>query len=79
MERAGGHQPQHKFLPADHQRVSCVVSALEADDHIGVGREHIDDFALALVPPLRTNHGNCLHVFSPSGVNFAGLRAHLSG
>ena len=79
MERAGGHQPQHKLLAADHQRVSRVVSALEAYDHIGVGRQHIDDFALALVAPLRADHGNCLHVFSPTGVNFAGLRAHLSG
>ena len=79
MERAGRHQPQHKFLPVDHQRVSRVVSALEADHHVGVGREHIDDFALALVPPLRADHGDCLHVFPPAGVNFAGLRAHLSG
>ena len=79
MERAGRHESQNKFLSADHQRVRCVVSALEADDHVGVGREHIDDFALALIAPLRADHGNCLHVSPPTGVNLAGPCAHLSG
>ena len=80
MQRAGGHKPQHEFLSADDQRVSGVVSAAEADDHIGVGCQHIDDFALAFITPLHADYGNCFHFSPPTGIDFAGLlRAHLSG
>ena len=79
MERAGRHESQNKFLSTDHQRMCRIVSALETDDHVGVGREHIDDLALALIAPLRADHGNCFHVSPPTGVNFAGPCAHLSG
>jgi hypothetical protein len=64
MERAGGDQSQNEFFSADDQRVRCVVSALEADDDVSVSGEHIDNLALALVSPLRADHGHCLH-FSP--------------
>src|SRR5260370_22951979 len=64
IERAGRDQGQPDFFSADHQRMCSVVAALEADDNVGVGGEHIDYFALALVPPLRADHGHCLH-FSP--------------
>ena len=35
--------------------VACVVTALAADDHIGLAREHVDDLALSFVAPLRAN------------------------
>ena len=65
MKRAGRNQPQHEFFSVDDQRVRGVVAALKADDHVGVGGEHIDNLALALVSPLRADHGNCFHSFSP--------------
>src|SRR2546423_15408843 len=35
--------------------VAGVVTALPADDHIGLAREHIDDLSLSFVAPLRAN------------------------
>jgi hypothetical protein len=35
--------------------VASVISALTAHDNVGGGREHIDNFALPFVAPLRAN------------------------
>ena len=35
--------------------VARVVTALAADDHIGLAREHVDDLAFSFVAPLRAN------------------------
>src|SRR5690606_35775476 len=52
---AGGNEVKHGLLAADHKRVPGVVPALEAH-HGGcpVGQQ-IDDFALALIAPLRAD------------------------
>jgi len=33
--------------------VACIVSAVEAHDHVGLLRVEIDDFSLAFVAPLK--------------------------
>ncbi len=43
-----------------------VVAALKTNDHVGVGGQQVDDFTLALVAPLRTDHCNCLHNLLPA-------------
>ena len=46
---------QNGFLLADHERVSGVVPALKAHDGARAIRQHVDDGALALVAPLRSD------------------------
>ena len=48
-------------LVADDERVASVVTALEADDHVGAARQPIDDLALAFVAPLGTDHYHIRH------------------
>src|SRR5262245_8153077 len=44
---------KHRLLATDDQRVTGVVSAMEAYDHVGTLGEQIDDLPLSLVSPLR--------------------------
>ena len=67
---AGPHHPGRQQAQlvldiADDQGVAGVVTALEADHHIGPLRQPIDDLALALVAPLRADHGDIAHARSP--------------
>ena len=52
---AGRNQVQNGLAAADHQRVPGVVPALEADHALRMIGEPVDDLALALVAPLRTD------------------------
>ena len=46
------NQAQDGFLAADDQRVTGVVTALEANDALRVVRQPVDDLALAFITPL---------------------------
>ena len=39
--------------------VPCIVAALETDDNLALGTEHVDNLALALVAPLSADD-NCI-------------------
>lgn len=39
----------------NHQRVACVMPALKPHHHIGAGRQPIDNFPFAFIPPLGTD------------------------
>src|SRR5689334_6593881 len=49
---------QHELLAVDVDGVPCVVTALITRHGREVWRQHVDDFALALVAPLRAKHGD---------------------
>ena len=49
-------------LAVDDDRVPCVRPTLVAADEVGVLGEQVDDLALALVAPLRTNDHGGRHV-----------------
>ena len=55
VERARGDEMQYGLMAFDHQRVSRVVAALKTDHDVGIGRQQIDDLALALVAPLEAD------------------------
>ena len=55
VQDAGGNQRQDRLLPAYHQRVTGVVTTLEAGDARRPLRQQVDDLALALVAPLRAD------------------------
>ena len=55
MQDAGRNQRQDRPRAVDHQRMSGVVPALEADDGGDALRQEVDDLALALVAPLRAD------------------------
>ncbi len=65
MEDAGRDEVQDGLLAAHHQRVAGVVAALEADHHVGVLGEEIDDLSLALVAPLGSDDDHVRHVKAP--------------
>ena len=52
MQDARRNQVQYILLVANLYRMPRVVAALIAHDHVGLFREHINDFALALIAPL---------------------------
>ena len=61
--RGAGDDPrrqQRQFVDivADNEGVPSIMSALEADHHIGLGGEPVDDLALALIAPLRADDGD---------------------
>src|SRR3989338_4100759 len=53
---AGWDQVQHRFLAADHQRMTGIVPALKAHHAMGVVGQPIDDFALAFITPLSADY-----------------------
>jgi hypothetical protein len=58
MEDTGRNEVEHE-LPALHEHgMAGVVSALVARHGREVRREHVHDLALALVTPLRAEHGD---------------------
>jgi hypothetical protein len=58
MQDAGRQQPQNELPAVGVDRVSGVVAALIARDDREVRRQQVDDLALALVSPLRAEHGD---------------------
>ena len=58
---AGGQQRQLVCFTVDHQRMAGVVSALEADDDIGLLGQPVDDLAFAFVAPLRADNHHVGH------------------
>ena len=45
---------KNKFLIANFNGMSCVVSALVADNPIGIVREYIDDLSFPLRHPIES-------------------------
>ena len=68
---------QFENLAIDHQRMTGVVAALKPGDHIGALGKPVDDFSLALVAPLGTDHNDVGHQTSPmkTRADIAGGRA----
>ena len=64
-EDAGGNEVEHVALTADFNGVSGVVAALEANHHIDVTGEHVDELSLAFVTPLGPDQNINRHIFSP--------------
>jgi hypothetical protein len=66
------------MLPAvNHQRVPCVVSALEPDDEVRLVCKQIYDLALSLIAPLSAYYDYVRHIFSfPQARNCHPMRAH---
>ena len=60
-QNAARNQLQDELLFADENRVAGVVSALIARDDIEAFGEEIDDFAFALVAPLRAEDDYVSH------------------
>jgi hypothetical protein len=58
---AAGNQVQHIFLGPDKNGVPGVVAALRAHHHIGLLGQHVDDFSLPFVAPLRPNQNSIRH------------------
>ena len=59
---AGGHQVHDEFALFVDDRVSGVVAALIADDHVILLAQKVDHAALSLVSPVGS-HNRCQHVF----------------
>ena len=67
VEDAGRDQVQaERAVFVDH-RVSGIVAALEADHHVGVLGEVVDDASLSLISPLCTDDGGYGHASPPNG------------
>ena len=54
-QNPGGNEMENISRAAVHDGVSCIVTSLAADDHIGLARKHVDDFPFSFVAPLRAN------------------------
>ena len=61
VQDARGNRMQHVLLAPGHHGVAGVVAAREARHDVHVRREQIDDLALALVSPLRSDHHDVRH------------------
>ena len=58
VQNAGRDKMQRVFLALDDDRVSGVVAPGEPHDHLGRGRQQIDNFALAFIAPLRADNNH---------------------
>ncbi len=56
MQYSGRNQRQNGLLAVDDQRVPGIVAALETHHGLHLIGQEIDDFALAFVAPLQTDH-----------------------
>ena len=54
-------QAQLENFAINHQRMACVVTALEARDHIGTFGQPIHDLAFSLVSPLGADNNHIGH------------------
>ena len=64
-EDSGGNQVQHIVLVADFDGVPRVVAALEADHHIHIARQNVDELAFPFVAPLGSDQNVNRHIFPP--------------
>src|SRR5260370_13047511 len=55
-QNAAGHELQDELFPVDDDGVSGIVAAGVASHHRKSLGEHVDDLALALVAPLRSDN-----------------------
>ena len=62
-QNAGGNEVQDVFVAALDDGVAGVISALAADDDVGVAGQDIDDLALAFIAPLRADQYRICHRF----------------
>ena len=69
MQHSGRHEVKDCLLAADHERMSRVVPAVEADDDVGSLCEQIDDLALPFVAPLGADHDEAFRVVKHRGHN----------
>ena len=65
MQDARRDRVQDVLLPPHDHRVARVVAAREPRHDVHVRRQHVDDLALALVPPLRPDDHDVRHGFLP--------------
>ena len=56
VQDAGRQQAQHELAPVGVDGVPGIVTALVAGDDGKIGREQVDDFALAFITPLGAEH-----------------------
>ena len=61
-QNAAGNQLQNELLFPDEDRVAGVVAALIARHDVEALGEQIDDFAFALVAPLRAEDDDVVHL-----------------
>src|SRR5262249_37266599 len=54
-EDSGRDQMQNIFHSAMNDGVPGIVTALTADNDVGLGSKHVDDLAFALIAPLHSN------------------------
>ena len=66
MQDARGDQVQHMLLIAHLDGMAGIVAALEADHHVGVLGEHVDDLAFTLIAPLGPDQYCIGHLVSPA-------------
>ena len=52
VQGSGGNEVQNEFLVPHHHRVAGVVAALETHQNVRILGQEINEFSLALVPPL---------------------------
>ena len=70
---AGRQQRQLVDLAIDHQRMTGVVTALEAYHHVGALRQPVDDLAFSFVAPLRADDHHIGHAKFPSCEQWSAL------
>ena len=58
-KNARRQQTQFIFFAVDRDGVTGIGAALETNDNVGARRKVVDDFALALVAPLRAGDYHC--------------------
>ena len=61
MENARGNGVQNGLLAIDGNGVPGIVAALKTHNNITCGSEHVDDLALAFIPPLGANNNSICH------------------
>jgi hypothetical protein len=49
---------EYRFFTVDHQRMTGIVPALEADDRGGPVGQQIDDLAFSFITPLGADDNN---------------------
>jgi hypothetical protein len=58
-EYSRGNQMQNVLNAAMDNRVPGIIATLTADNNVGLGGEHVDDFPFSLIAPLRADQ-NCI-------------------
>src|SRR5204863_7702214 len=69
-EDSGRDQMQNIFRAAMNDGVPGIVTALAADNDVGLGSKHIDDLAFALIAPLHSDQNCVWHLKLTIGKKF---------